>query len=126
MIRFNKPLREIVIEPYRPGGPAFKLTIWDTNRVVFVSGKRILRYELVERDGVAEWLIFAGNDFECSPMHAVDSNETALALLGFLCLRPGDTDYEHFAKYNQTQAAFAEVNAEAVYSCASAELITTA
>jgi hypothetical protein len=45
-------------------------------------------------------------------MHATDSNETLRALLGFLTLKPGDTDREYFDDYTPAQMAFAQGDAE--------------
>lgn len=56
--------------------------------------------------------LFEGEDFGCSPMHASDSDETLRALLGFLTLRPGDTDADHFAAYTDDQRAFCASDAE--------------
>lgn len=52
--------------------------------------------------------IFQGADFQPSPMHAADSDAALLALLGFLTLRPGDTDSECFDKYTPAQMAWAQ------------------
>lgn len=73
------------------------LRIWDTYKTR--DHKCVLRYELKSGRKV----IFSGSDFCCSPMHAIDSIETAKSLLGFLTLNPGDTDKEYFAEYTQEQ-----------------------
>ena len=52
-------------------------------------------------------VVFRGTDFTCSPCHADDSDATLRALLGFLTLRPGDTDREYFDGYTPAQHAFA-------------------
>ena len=41
-------------------------------------------------------------------MHADDADATLRALLGFLTLRPGDTDADYFDGYTQRQRAFCE------------------
>lgn len=66
-------------------------------------GKSVLGYEFY-LDGE---LIFEGNDFHCSPMNAIDSDEIVAALLGFLALRPGDTDKNYFDDYSLKQMQFA-------------------
>ena len=53
-------------------------------------------------------VIFEGRDFGPSPLHAIDSRETALAVMGFLCLRKGDTDKEYFEGYTEKQRAWSE------------------
>lgn len=52
-------------------------------------------------------VLFEGDDFRPSPLHADDSDETLRALLGFLLLRPDDTDREYFEGYTPAQLAFA-------------------
>ena len=57
-------------------------------------------------------LIFEGEDFASSPLHADDSDETVAALLSFLSLRPGDTDAEHFEHYTPEQLDWCRANGE--------------
>lgn len=116
-------LRVVRFRPYRKGmGPVFILKVWDTNRRD-ASGKWILRYrfskgEARDQNAVgnpAVWnVIFEGSDFSCSPLHAVDSDETVKAIMGFLTLLPGDTDREYFENYSAQQMDFAQCHAEAV------------
>ncbi len=56
--------------------------------------------------------LFFGMDFWCSPSHAIDSDGCLRSLLGFLTLKPGDTEEEYFEKYTKEQMAFAENEAE--------------
>jgi hypothetical protein len=94
-------LRHVILRA--PGG-RYDLRIWDSGRTDHM-GKTILRYEFRDPRG---YMLFSGSDFGCSPMDAIDSDETIGALLGFLTLRPGDTDREYFASYTRDQMAFAE------------------
>ena len=55
-------------------------------------------------------VMFSGNDFSPSPMLCPDSLESILQLLGFLTLKPGDTDNEYFMKYTLPQLDFAKSN----------------
>jgi hypothetical protein len=57
-------------------------------------------------------LLFEGEAFAGSPLHADDSDATVAALLAFLTLRPGDTDSEYFDGYSPAQLHFAERHAE--------------
>jgi hypothetical protein len=57
-------------------------------------------------------VLFDGADFSGSPMHADDSDATVAGLLGFLSLKPGDTDAEYFESYTVGQLAWAERHAE--------------
>ena len=52
-------------------------------------------------------LLFEGTDFRPSPMFDEVSREAAVGLLGFLTLRPGDTDDEYFDKYTEEQLSWA-------------------
>lgn len=96
-------LRDVSFEGHR-------LVLTDTNRRDSM-GKRILGYRLYG-PGDDAVPIFEGEDFGCSPMHAADSDETLRSLLGFLTLRPGDTDDEYFEGYTPRQMAWVESYAE--------------
>ena len=100
-------LREVRFTPYRKGcGPRFRLVTYDTGRTDSM-GKSVLAYEFYE----GRTLIFKGEDFHCSPCHAIDSDEACGALMTFLTLRPGDTDAEYFTDYTAAQLAFANSSA---------------
>ena len=94
-------LRDVKVE-------GFRLRTWDTNRVDS-QGKSVVGYELTRPDGR---VLFRAEDFACSPLHAIDSDECLRALLSFLTLRPGDTDADYFAAYTDDQRRFAETDAE--------------
>lgn len=66
------------------------------------DGKWAVEYEFYCEDRS----IFSGGDFYCSPMHAVDSDESTAGILSFLSLRPGDVDREYFDDYTEDQMAF--------------------
>ena len=85
----------------------FRLTLYNPNRRDHM-GKNVLAYRFTDKGKV----IFQGEDFACSPMHSVDSLSTVYSLLGFLSLRPGDTDKEYFDKYTPEQLAWADERAE--------------
>lgn len=105
-------LRNVVL-----GDTGYRLAVWDTERNAS-TGQLLLAYVLSSPDGT---VIFKGDDFGCSPMHAIDSDESLRALLGFLTLRPGDTDEEYFANYTRRQRAFAQDEAEALQMWAEEE-----
>ena len=113
----NDRLRVVKLRPYRPGlGPIWTLTLWDTHRVDRL-GKSILRYRLTENCPIdGKTVLFEGEDFACSPMHAVDSDYAVAAVLGFLTLRPGDTDAEYFESYTPRQLEFCAQHAEYLQS----------
>jgi len=103
MFTSEQELRHVRIEGYT-------LQMWDTYETDTL-GKTVIAYEFRKPDGS---LLFHGSDFRCSPMHAIDSDECVRALLGFLTLKPGDTDKEYFDKYTPDQMAFAEGDAESL------------
>lgn len=78
----------------------FKLELYDTYQTRY--GKSILAYRFFDHaNGVN--LVFEGADYGCSPLHAIDSDAALADLLGFLSLRPGDTDSEWFESYTPAQ-----------------------
>ena len=114
-------LRKVRFQPYRKSmGPVFRLTTWDTNRKDYM-GKWLLGYSLVMVESFAvcgrkHTVLFEGEDFGCSSLHAVDSDATITAIMSFLTLRPGDTDRDYFAGYTQAQLDYCAQHAEAL-SC---------
>ena len=97
----DSTLRDVNIDGYR-------LTTWDTNRRDRL-GKYILGYRLASPEDL---VIFEAEDFSCSPLHAIDSDETLRAILTFLTLKPGDTDLDYFDSYTDVQMDFANSDAE--------------
>lgn len=82
------------------------LRTWDTGRTrgTGMMARTRVGYEL---RNPACAVLFAGDDFGPSPLHADDADETLRGLCGFLFLRPGDTDRDYFAGYSAEQLAFA-------------------
>lgn len=113
-------IRTVLLRPYRRGmGPSFVLKVWDTREAFdggpWIGGRARLSYRLTMHEpGKPVVVLFKGSDFGASPMHAIDSNATVAALLGFLTLRPGDTDADYFAGYTPEQKAFCDSHAEAL------------
>jgi hypothetical protein len=93
------------IRTWRSG--CFRLDLFDTGRCDW-RGQTRLAYSFRDKGKV----IFEGEDFAGSPLHADDSNETVAALLSFLALRPGDTDRGYFDDYTPEQFAWAQQNGE--------------
>jgi hypothetical protein len=85
------------------------LITWETHKRA-ATGQHLLGYSFTEEG--REEPLFSGEDFGCSPMVAIDSDDALRCLLGFLTLRPGDTDDEYFSEYTQDQMAFAKGPAE--------------
>jgi hypothetical protein len=119
----NDLLRMVTFRPYRKGmGPTFTLVTWDTY-TEDAMGKSVIGYRLTKSAGVAtpergarHEVIFEGTDFAVGRFTCIDSDEALASLMGFLTLRPGDTDDEYFAGYTKEQLAYAEAHAEAL-SC---------
>ena len=108
-------LRRCVFTPYiRGAGPTFRLVLWDTHQTD--CGKCVLGYCLTMHCRRGRVVLFEGEDFCASPLHAIDSDETIAGLMGFLTLRPGDTDPEYFADYTTEQLDYCSQHAEAL-SC---------
>jgi hypothetical protein len=93
------------IRTWRAG--RFQLDLFDTGSCDS-RGQTRLAYTFRDNGNV----IFEGDDFAGSPLHADDSEETVAALLSFLSLRPGDTDREYFDRYTPEQLEWAQQNGE--------------
>ncbi len=104
----------VKLNPQGYPNPTFHLTIWDTYQTDNL-GKSILGYRLTQRnyDG-KHTLLFQDTDFACSPCHAIDSDSCIASLMGFLTLRPGDTDAEYFANYTPEQLEYCQQHAESL------------
>jgi hypothetical protein len=104
-------MRTCRFSPWRKGsGPRFILKLFDLGR------GRVDRigYELKMKFGDRTVVLFAGDDFRPSPLHAIDSDETVVGLMSFLTLQKGDTDAEYFRNYTPAQLEFSEQYAEAL------------
>ncbi len=101
-------IKHVRIEPFREG-PDFELKIFDTG-TYDRRGQTKLAYELVRLDAppIGDKVLFAGGDFCGSPMYADNSDSTARSLLGFLTLKPGDTDADYFNEYSPEQLAWCQ------------------
>ena len=110
----REPIRRVRFTPYRRGhGPRFALTLWEAPSNGSHRAMVGYRLRMVE-DGRASWTLFQGEDFGCSPLHASDSDGAVEAIMGFLTLRPGDTDPEYFEGYTAEQREYCAHHAEAL------------
>ena len=112
----NVPIRHCVFRPYSKGaGPVFRLTLWDTGRRD-EYGKRVLGYELEMQNAPRAKFIrlFWGEDYHCAPSYAPDSDGSVEGVMGFLTLKPGDTDSDYFKDYTPAQLAYCKAHAEAL------------
>lgn len=90
--------------------PRFRLTVWNTG-LTDRYGKQRLAYEFSMHQG-RKTVLFKGHNFYASPVCALDSDATMLAIMDVLTLKPGDTDKEYFANYTPEQLAFCARYAE--------------
>lgn len=124
-------LRHVIFKPYsvfKPysAGPAippqFSLWTFDTGKsdaagrtqVAYLFKMSTYVWHSSKRLRGHTRTIFAGTDFYCSPLHAIDSDACVKSLMTFITLRPGDTDAEYFKDYSEAQRDFAEQHAEAL------------
>jgi hypothetical protein len=105
----------VILRPFRDSGAArYRLDMFDSHetdrdgkyRVCYVFSRLV--------KGKRAEVLFTGDDYCPGRGTAIDSIESARGLLGFLTLRPGDTDSEYFERYSDAQRAFAATDAEAV------------
>jgi len=102
MVARSEFLTRAVMRPY-VDGPAFVLTMWDVNKRA-PHGQHQCGYMLVHK---GYGVVFKGSDYGCAPMDCIDSERCVRGLLGFLTLKPGDTDPDYFADYTPAQLDFA-------------------
>ena len=67
------------------------------------DGRSYSQYTLLDEGKV----IFEGKDFSPPPSLCWNTEESVIALLGFLTLQEGDTDQEYFDSYTQDQLDWA-------------------
>ena len=111
-------VRTLRLNPYRKGyGPSFTLELWDLNEHDS-AGRFAVGYKLTEKqpNQKRSRVLFECKDPACAVFvhSAVDSDETAGSVLGWLTLKPGDTDPDWFAGYTPDQMDFAQTDAEAL------------
>jgi hypothetical protein len=115
----NSFLRRCRFSPYRRGkGPTFTLTTWDLGRPHHDGASQWgIGYRLTMREpGKRPVVLFEAEDYGCSPLHCIDSDECINGLMGFLTCKPGDTDPEYFENYTPQQLAYCSAHAEALSS----------
>lgn len=107
-------IRRVVLRPYRRGmGPAFILDLFDDSRPDW-RGSWYITYRLTMREGRKSTVLFEGSDYSPGPGNTTDGDASVRGLLGFLTLRPGDTDREYFEGYTEAQRDYCDAHAEAL------------
>jgi hypothetical protein len=107
-------LRTVILTPYAKGmGPRFTLQMRDGGERR--NGQTLIAYTLwMKAPGMARTVIFEGADYGVGAFVCIDSDDAVRGLLGFLTLRPGDTDADYFTNYTKEQRAFCDTHAEAL------------
>lgn len=96
-------LRRVTLRPFRSGlGPFFILHMYATPRTDW-RGQTRIGYELRRHENGKAEVLFSGEDFAGSPMHADDSDSAVAALLSFLTFGEHDADSEYFDGYTARQ-----------------------
>ena len=112
----SEVIRRVTFRPYRKGiGPTFTLTLRDSK--AFWDGvvrREYPPYQLTMRENGRTLVLFRGDDWSPSPLRGIDSDDAVKSIMGFLTLRPGDTDSDYFADYTEEQMAFCDHHAEAL------------
>lgn len=82
------------------------LTLGDYDIELFLiyTGGSMIEYVVFLKEEV----LFDGNDYKPSPLHSIDSLDSAINLLGFLTVQKGDTDDEYFKNYTANQLEWSE------------------
>lgn len=108
-------VRIVTFTPYREGcGPQFRLELYDVGQQDRY-GKNAVGYRLLQNDEELFSSLVQEQDTRLYSPDAVDSDEAVLALMDFLCLKPGDTDADWFEDYSARQIEFTEEHAEALH-----------
>lgn len=111
-------IRRCIFTPFLKGkGPVFHLTVWDCHKQHRGGPQWQLGYKLtMKQPGGKPVVLFEGEDFGNSPSNSIDGDEMVVGIMGFLTLRPGDTDREYFDDYTPAQLEYCSQWAEAL-SC---------
>jgi len=95
----NEVVRNAILE-----GTGYRIMLWETGDWD-KYGKARLGYAFYAPG--ADEPLFAGEDYHASPLHSTNEDATLRGILGFLTLKPGDTDAEYFESYSKEQMDFA-------------------
>jgi hypothetical protein len=98
-------VRDVLIDSGLKGVPDHRLVVWDTHKVQRPYGHTTLGYAFYPAG--SDEPLFSAEDYGCPAGRAIDSDATLADLLGFLTLKPGDTDSEYFVAYTQSQLEWA-------------------
>jgi hypothetical protein len=105
-------VRTVRFRPYLKGkGPSFTLHLYDVN-----ASDDAGRYGVGYRLMMGRKVIFECLDSKGCPYghHSVDGDKAVRNVMGWLTLKPGDTDADYFAAYSPEQLDFCRSYAEAL------------
>jgi len=104
----SKYLRTVRFKPYNKGnGPTFTLHLWRVDHPYYNMGYKLLMH--LEGKTIT---LFHGEDFRLSSLYSPGDDDSVREIMSFLCLRPGDTDPDHFNQYTAIQLLFCRDYAE--------------
>lgn len=99
-----------ILRHVRLGDTGFSLITWAAaSRYEGGFERHYIGYEFRDPQDV---VIFQGEDYGVGMGSSTDDDASLRGLLGFLTLRPGDTDSEYFRSYTPAQLDFCRTHAE--------------
>lgn len=101
-----QPLTKIEILNHNDFAAVLLLTNGYSLYTLYPGGDHLHYYFFDRKDNI----IFSGSDYKPAPRYNIDGVESLVSLLGFLCVRRGDTDNEYFKNYTQAQIEWSESN----------------
>lgn len=105
-------IRRLRFQPYLQG-PTFTLAVWELSERGEYGRWRVGYVLRQHQRGTMTKVLFEGTDY--SHAHPTPLENGAIVdLVGFLTLKPGDTDQEYFDAYSAIQFEFCAKHAEAL------------
>jgi len=117
----NELIRTCIFRPYikREDLPVFTLQIFDTHNTENISGGKYIKfrvaYKLHMKKNGKSIVLIEGEDFYTP--NSIDSDKTVCDLMGWLTLRPEDTDQGYFEKYSEAALEYCSEHAESLNMC---------
>lgn len=110
----REKVRTVVFKPYNGiNMPRFRLEVFAGDFGRFETGQERMGYRLTQLHAdKSRTVLFDAEDFGRAPGDTEDGDGTVVGIMGFLTLRPGDTDADYFKDYTYEQRRFADEHAE--------------
>lgn len=114
-------IRTVILRPYRKDltkqhparYPVFTVKVYDTGKTVPNGPQQALLSDLLSSEFPGK-PIFKDFSTGCSPLVAIDSDESIASIISGMCMRPGDTDRDWFDNYTPEQWEFVRMHAESL------------